>query len=108
MAYIGGGVGWGNSDELHNSHDRPLIGLGDARWEDERLEKHTDRCGPLGNISSGTWYLSSKSDPRWNSSGHINAISSFVMPNECQNEINQLKKQYGEPPSDLEWGYMKD
>lgn len=106
MALIGGGVGWGNGDELQN-FDRPLIGLGDARWEDERSE-HSDHCGPLGNISSGTWYLSSKLDPRWNSGGHVNALGGFVMPSECQNEIDQLKKLYGEPPSDLEWGYMKD
>ena len=30
------------------------------------------------------------------------------MPPECEVRIEKLKKKYGKPPKDLEWGYIKD
>ena len=55
----------------------------------------------------GTWWLRSESDSRWNASGHT-AVGGFAMPEEAKAELDRLEKQYGTPPSDLEWGYMKD
>ena len=57
--------------------------------------------------SSGTWWLNSKSDPRWNTSGETD-VGGFVMPSECKEKLEELKKKLGDPPEDLEWGYMKD
>lgn len=58
-------------------------------------------------VRPGSWYLLSKSDPRWNCYGEGN-VGGFVMPKECKEKLEELKKQYGTPPDDLEWGYMKD
>lgn len=55
----------------------------------------------------GSWWLKSKSDPRWNSSGR-SYVGGFVMPSECERRIEELKQELGDPPDDLEWGYMKD
>lgn len=55
----------------------------------------------------GTWWLRSQKDSRWNSSGRID-VGGFAMPQDCKNELEELKKRLGEPPDDLEWGYMKD
>jgi hypothetical protein len=30
------------------------------------------------------------------------------MPSECERRIEELKQELGDPPDDLEWGYMKD
>jgi len=58
-------------------------------------------------LVSGTWHLSSTLDPRWNASGTAD-VGGFVMPNECREKIKELELQYGDQPSDLRWGYMKD
>jgi len=55
----------------------------------------------------GTWYLSSKSDPRWNIRGKA-FVGGFAMCSECLLALNDFKRQYGAPPEDLEHGYMKD
>jgi len=56
----------------------------------------------------GGWWLRSESDPRWNSDGRSDGVGGFVMPEECQSKLEELKRQLGEPPEDLKWGYMKD
>jgi hypothetical protein len=56
----------------------------------------------------GGWWLDSKIDPRWNCNGSTKSCGGFVMPTECELKIEQLKEQLGEPPDDLEYGYMKD
>ena len=58
-------------------------------------------------IKKGSWWFSSKSDPRWKGSGN-GYVGGFVMSTACEQKIEKLKKKYGEPPKDLEWGYMKD
>ena len=58
-------------------------------------------------ISEGTWRFRSKSDPRWNSKGRT-YVGGFVMPEACRKKLEKLKRALGEPPEDLEWGYMKD
>lgn len=57
--------------------------------------------------SEGTWWLTSKADPRWNVSGRC-GVGGFTMPREARNKLDELKSTLGEPPADLEWGYMKD
>jgi len=49
----------------------------------------------------------SESDPRWNTNGR-SSVGCFEMPGDCKQAIEQLKKELGDPPDDLEWGYMKD
>lgn len=56
---------------------------------------------------AGTWWLQSKSDSRWDTSGRA-GVGGFSIPTECQIELDRLKAKYGEPPEDLEWGYEKD
>lgn len=60
------------------------------------------------NSKSGNWWIISKVDPRWNKNGHCAFCGGFEMPDECKAVFEQLKTQLGDPPSDLEWGYMKD
>lgn len=57
---------------------------------------------------SGSWWVRSKSDPRWDGSGNAESCGGFTMPYECSQHIEELKKKFGEPPEDLEYGYMKD
>lgn len=57
--------------------------------------------------SSGTWWIKSKSDPRWNCSGHDN-VGMFDL-SFAKAEVEKKKRILGEePPKDLEAGYMKD
>lgn len=63
--------------------------------------------GLLSSVCKGDWWLRSKSDPRWNSDGRT-LVGGFVMPDECKQKLEELKGKLGEPPKDLEWGYMKD
>jgi hypothetical protein len=58
-------------------------------------------------VTSGSWWLRSKSDSRWNEHGSAD-VGGFMMPRECQAALDRMKAQFGEPPEDLEWGYMKD
>lgn len=57
--------------------------------------------------SEGTWWLKSKSDPRWDVTGY-GPVGGFVMPDEAVQAKKKLEKKYGPPPEDLEFGYMKD
>ena len=62
----------------------------------------------LGSIRRGSWWINSKSDPRWNMSGE-GYVGGCCIPPDAQNAIYKLKKKLGEePPEDLEYGYMKD
>lgn len=63
--------------------------------------------GIFSPVREGSWWLRSNSDPRWNCDGRA-YVGGFVMPPECQAKIDELKLTLGEPPKDLEWGYMKD
>jgi hypothetical protein len=59
-------------------------------------------------MAKGCWYLFSKKDQRWNYSEDNAWVGGFEKPNGVDEKIEELKKLYGEPPDDLEWGYMKD
>lgn len=57
---------------------------------------------------SGSWWIRSKSDPRWSASGEAACVGGFAMPKEVKNAKRRLARKYGKQPADLEWGYMKD
>jgi len=54
----------------------------------------------------GSWWLRSKEDPRWDSSGR-GYIGGFQCA-EASKKIEELKELLGDPPHDLEIGAMKD
>jgi len=58
-------------------------------------------------IKEGTWWLRSKKDPRWNCNGH-DMVGCFELSYYQKKAFEKKKKELGEPPDDLEWGYMKD
>ena len=60
-----------------------------------------------GSIREGSWWLHSKKDSRWNDQGK-GIVGGLSVPREAQKSIERNKKLYGDPPDDLEWGYMKD
>ena len=73
---------------------------------------HDDDDDPYESMSflgprSGSWFISSVSDPRWNDSGR-SFVGGFMMPQEAKKAIETKTELYGPPPEDLEWGYMKD
>ena len=58
----------------------------------------------------GTWWLTSATDPRWVAHG-TGEVGGMIGPNqvpEAKKAMDALKKKYGNPPEDLEWGYTKD
>ncbi len=57
-------------------------------------------------IREGSWWVTSKLDPRWNGEGRAVGIAGGAMA--CETHIAAMKKKYGEPPSDLEYNFMKD
>lgn len=64
--------------------------------------------GFLNLTSRGWWSVTSKKDPRWDRHGYTDACGGFSCPPEAKSHIDQLKKKLGDPPEDLEWGYMKE
>lgn len=60
------------------------------------------------SIREGSWWLSSKSDPRWDTQGR-GIVGGLVIPPDATKAMEEKKKELGEePPEDLEYGYMKD
>lgn len=59
-------------------------------------------------MKEGAWWLSSKSDPRWDCSGS-GIVGGFECPSEALKAIEEKKKELDiKAPDDLEFGYMKD
>jgi hypothetical protein len=58
-------------------------------------------------LRQGTWWIHSKIDKRWNINGRC-MCGGFMKPEEVDRAIEKFRKIYGNPPSDLNWGYMKD
>ncbi len=59
-------------------------------------------------MKQGSWWVTSKSDPRWKADGRGD-VGMFAKPDGVDGAIALLKEEIGEePPTDLEWGYMKD
>ena len=64
--------------------------------------------GMIKLTREGSWWVSSKSDPRWDCQGS-GSVGGFMCPSEATATIERKKKELGEePPDDLEFGYMKD
>ena len=63
----------------------------------------------FSSIRKGSWWLHSKSDPRWNANG-TTMVGGFMKPEEVDKSIERTKKKLKTDviPEDLEWGYMKD
>lgn len=55
----------------------------------------------------GSWSLSSKSDPRWDTFG-AGLVGGLTMPEDAARAFVRLKKRLGAPPEDLEYSYTKD
>ena len=55
----------------------------------------------------GTWTATSKKDPRWNGSGTATAIGN-ELPNEIDTWIEICRKNFGDPPKDLDKGFWPD
>ena len=58
-------------------------------------------------LREGSWYLYSESHPEWRVDGR-GFCGGFTKPKELNEALEKLKEKYGNPPKDLEWGYMKD
>jgi len=56
----------------------------------------------------GTWWVSSKSDPRWNKQGRAKGFVILGGPLQMRDWINLCKENYGKPPKDTEMGFIKD
>ena len=49
------------------------------------------------NARSGSWWLISKTDPRWNSHGSTKFCGGFCMPKECEDKLAELILELGAP-----------
>lgn len=58
-------------------------------------------------MKEGSWWVGSISDPRWNKNGR-GMVGMFSAGSGAQDWINQCKENFGEVPTDLTFGYMKD
>ena len=69
-------------------------------------DDHED--GSMFGPKKGSWWVSSKSDPRFNASGS-GYVGGFAIPPEAKEAYEAKAKALGVPlPEDLEFGYMKD
>lgn len=63
--------------------------------------------GLIKLLRDGSWWVRSVQDPRWNGNGS-GQVGAYTVPSEAQTHIDRCKETLGEPPADLEIGYMKD
>lgn len=56
----------------------------------------------------GTWWVSCKSDPRWDKDGRGCGFAICGGPSEMDKWIEQCKKEFGDVPSDATMNFMKD
>lgn len=56
----------------------------------------------------GSWWVICKSDLRWDKSGRACGLVMLGGPQEMQEWIRQCTMKYGEPPEDIEIGFVKD
>jgi hypothetical protein len=57
-------------------------------------------------VKSGTYWLTSKTDPRWCVSEHVEHMS--VVTDWFARKVKELTDELGPPPDDLTCGGMKD
>lgn len=55
---------------------------------------------PLGMPKEISWAVSSKKDPRWNSSGKCGGLIS-VTTHDARQHVKKCRRKYGKQPSDL-------
>lgn len=55
----------------------------------------------------GSWWVASKLDPRWDKSGVGKGFVISGGPKEALDWVEKCRKDYGDPPHDLEIGFMK-
>ena len=70
----------------------------------KRIKSEDEKEGKVGG--QGIWYLRSTKDPRWNADGH--GFVSIFGSEDKDRKLEELKKLYGNPPDDLEWGFVKE
>jgi hypothetical protein len=70
-------------------------------------ESPDSRGSIFARTRKGSWWISSKTDPRWDCSGTA-MVGGFLKPAGVDVAVASKQKTLGEPPTDLEWGYMKD
>jgi len=56
-------------------------------------------------MNSGTWYLTSAMDPRWNCHGHYVGWGITPLPAECSGRLAELESALGSRPTDLHFSY---
>ena len=56
----------------------------------------------------GTWWVSSKLDPRWNKVGRGYGSITSGKPKKLNKWIEQCMKSFGDPPADAKMGFMKE
>jgi hypothetical protein len=56
----------------------------------------------------GSWWVTSKIDPRWNSNGRGYGLVCTGGPQDAHTWIELCREKYGTQPDDLEMGFMKD
>lgn len=57
---------------------------------------------------SGSWWVGSEKDPRWNTSGRGYGLVSTGGPSDIDTWIAQCEEKFGPRPDDLYCGFMKD
>ena len=73
------------------------------------IQKEYDMGMLSASIKPGSWSISSSSDRRWNAHGRTAGWSVMGgMPPEARKKVEELKKLLGDPPRDLQCGFMKD
>jgi hypothetical protein len=76
-------------------------------WEDE-IAHENEICGSMFGPKIGSWYLSSKKDPRWNDCGREALLVCAGLCKGAKKSIEANRDRYGDPPDDLEYSCMKD
>lgn len=56
----------------------------------------------------GTWYVESKSDPRWNQHGRGEGLVCCGGPQAIDDWLESCKARYGEVPKDATRSFFKD
>lgn len=71
-------------------------------------DQETHEEGSMFGPKMGTWSVNSKLDPRWNASGRAHGLVCLGGPQDAHMWIEHCKEKYGEQPTDLMMGFMKD
>jgi len=54
----------------------------------------------------GTWWLCSVQEPRWGRAERSVAVGGVDVLPECSVRIDELTRDFGPPPDDLQWGHF--